>query len=200
MSALRWLLAASFGGSGGGQSLSRLGLCGFSFCLQPDVCFVLKGRVLLTADARATSLAVRSAVPGSSAPAAGGRGIPSLALLSLSATMQNHLVNQAFIRHLLVVVGCGRWWAKPHPFRRALFGAVCSAHLKGNREGDGGEKGRQTSARVGVSAFHFPRRASLALHPHMCQGMLTALLVGFQPAITKWTTLYTFINMLSPSH
>lgn len=30
--------------------------------------------------------------------------------------------------------------------------------------------------------------------------MLTALLVGFQPAITKWTTLYTFINMLSPSH
>lgn len=141
MSALRRLLAASFGGSDGGQSLSRLGLCGFSYCLQPDVCFVLKGRVLLTADARATSLAVRSAVPGSSDPAAGGRGVPSLALLSLSAMMQNHLVNQAFIRHLLVVVGCGRWWAKPHPFRRALLGAVCSARLK--------EPGRETEGRRG---------------------------------------------------
>lgn len=62
------------------------------------------------------------------------------------------------------------------------------------------EKGRQESAQVGASASHFPRRRSPALHPRVCQRTLTVPLARFQSAVTKWTTLYTVINMLSPSH
>lgn len=57
-----------------GDSLSRLGFCGLSFCLQPDVSFVLKGLLRLTVLTRTVaSRAVRSAVTDSLDPAAGGR-------------------------------------------------------------------------------------------------------------------------------
>lgn len=49
-----------------GHSLSRLGFCGFSFCLQPDVCFVGKGLVPLTANGALARRAAGSAVTGSS--------------------------------------------------------------------------------------------------------------------------------------
>lgn len=162
--------AAAFGASGGGQSLSRLGLCGFSFCLQPDVCFVRKGPLLVAVRrVRAPEQGSQGRRHDSFHPAAGGRG------LSVRAAAQPPGRDAAPLRdsgvgRTVVPGGCARWWAAPPAFRSARRRAVCSA-LEGSREEDGGEKGRQESARGGGQGLSLSTESGPALQPAVWQNV-----------------------------